>query len=63
MLILLAGISPACLSQIFLFCPCMMLVGEMVYCIIFPVYSKMENTGNIVVGMGLGVGVGMGVGC
>ena len=40
-----------------------MLVGEMVYCIIFPVYSKMETTRNIVVGVGLGVGVGMGVGC
>jgi hypothetical protein len=28
-LIFHAGVSPAFLSQIFLFCPCMMLVGEM----------------------------------
>ncbi len=28
-LILLAGVSPACLSRMLLFCPCMMLVGEM----------------------------------
>ena len=35
--------------------------GHIFYCIIFPVYSKMENTGNIVVGLGLGVGVGVGV--
>ena len=30
LLLLLAGIFPACLSRIFVFCPCMMLVGEMV---------------------------------
>ncbi len=28
-LILLAGVSPACFSGMLLFCPCMMLVGEM----------------------------------
>ncbi len=29
LLLLLAGISPACLFRIFVFCPCMILVGEM----------------------------------
>ncbi len=28
----------------------------------YPVYYKMENTGNIVVGLGVGVGVGVSVG-
>ncbi len=53
LLLLLAGVSPACLSWIFVFCPCMMLVGEMAG-MICPCLLVLQGTVRIVFGHEIG---------
>ncbi len=53
LLLLLAGISPACLFWIFVFCPCMMLVGEMAG-MICPYLLVLQGTVRIVFGHKIG---------